>query len=294
MKQLFVKYCIFFFAIIFSQNFVAQRLTATDTSEKSVRRYQNVINNNKQLVRFIEYSFTQRGIPKHMRNLAIIESNLDKSQISAAGASGIWQFMIGHANDYGLTESNRADMYKSTKAVTNSLINLYNKYKNWVTVVAAYNCGEGNVNKAMQRAGSKNYTDFNSFLPVETQNHVQKYLNACYATGELNAVLQDYYKTSFKVKETTSKPTVDVKKFKENTLKNRAKIDLLETTINGAYRLDVILKYLKVERIQFLKWNPEMEKNLIQKGETILVLPRNLMDIFTINKYKILTESLKK
>lgn len=294
MKQLFFKYYIFFFAVIFSQNYVAQRLTATDTSEKSVRRYQNVINNNKQLVRFIEYSFTQRGIPKHMRNLAIIESNLDKSQISTAGASGIWQFMIGHANDYGLTESNRADMYKSTKAVTNSLINLYNKYQNWVTVVAAYNCGEGNVNKAMQRAGSKNYTDFNSYLPAETQNHVQKYLNACYATGELNAVLQDYYKTSSKVKETTSKPTVDVKKFKENTVKNRAKIDLLETTINGAYRLDVILKYLKVERIQFLKWNPEMEKNLVQKGETILVLPRNLMDIFTINKYKILTESLKK
>ena len=203
-------------------------------------------------MRFIEYSFTQRGVPKHLRNLAIIESNLDKTQVSTAGASGIWQFMIGHANDYGLTESNRADMYKSTKAVTNSLINLYNKYQNWVTVVAAYNCGEGNVNKAMQKAGSKKYTDFDSYLPAETQNHVQKYLNACYATGELNAVLQDYYKTPVKVKDKPAEQSVDIKKFKENTQKNRAKIDLIETNINGAYRLDIILKYFKVDRVQFL------------------------------------------
>ncbi|KIA85485.1 lytic murein transglycosylase [Kaistella jeonii] len=283
-----------FSCVISSQNIFAQRLTATDTSEKSVRRYQNVINNNKQLVRFIEYCFTKRNIPKHMRNLAIIESGLDKSQVSSAGAAGVWQFMTGHANDYGLTESDRSDMYKSTKAVSNSLINLYNKYHNWVTVVAAYNCGGGNVNKAMQRAGSKNYTDFESFLPLETQNHVQKYLNACYATGELNSVLQDYYKTPVKQKETPNKQSVDIKKFKENTVKNQGKIDLMETTINGAYHLDTILKYLKIEKSQFLKWNPELERNLAQKGESILILPKNLMDMFTINKYRILTESLKK
>ncbi|WP_233741966.1 lytic transglycosylase domain-containing protein [Halpernia frigidisoli] len=273
---------------------MAQDLSATDTSERSVKRYQNIINTNKQLVRFIEYSFISRGIPKHMRNLAIIESSLDQSQVSAAGAAGVWQFMTGHANDYGLTETDRSDMFKSTKAVTNSLINLYNKYHNWVTVVAAYNCGEGNINRAIQKAGSKNYTDFRSFLPTETQNHVQKYLNACYATGELDAVLSDYYKTSPTKESVSKKPTVDYEKFKANTLKNQDKIDLVETSINGAFQIDAILRYISVDKTQFLKWNPDIEKNLGEKGESVLILPREMMDKFTINKYRILTESLKK
>lgn len=229
-----------------------------------------------------------------MRNLAIIESGLDKSQVSSAGAAGVWQFMTGHANDYGLTEKDRSDMYKSTKAVTSSLINLYNKYHNWVTVVAAYNCGEGNVSKAMQRAGSKKYTEFASFLPAETQNHVQKYLNASYATGELNAVLQDYYKTPAVKMKTVKKQSVDLKKFKANTLKNQSTIDLISTPINGAYKIQIILNYLKIGRSEFLGWNPELEKNLGERGQAVLTLPRNLMDVFTVNKYKILTESLKK
>lgn len=277
-----------------SSSLVAQSLGATDTSESSVRRYQNVIKNNRQLVRFIEYSFTSRGIPKHMRNLAIIESHLDQSQVSVKGASGVWQFMTAHANEYGLTDADRSDMYKSTKAVTNSLIHLYNKYHNWITVVAAYNCGEGNINKAILKAGSKNYTDFEKFLPQETQNHVQKYLNACYATGELNAVLQDYYKTPVKKKVSNTKPSVDIKKFQENIIKNDNKVSLLSTNINGAYHLDIILNYLKIEKEELLKWNPQIEKNLAGNGETILFLPAKLMDIFTINKYKILADSLKK
>ena len=277
-----------------SSSLVAQSLGATDTSESSVRRYQNVIKNNRQLVRFIEYSFTSRGIPKHMRNLAIIESHLDQSQVSVKGASGVWQFMTAHANEYGLTDADRSDMYKSTKAVTNSLIHLYNKYHNWITVVAAYNCGEGNINKAILKAGSKNYTDFEKFLTQETQNHVQKYLNACYATGELNAVLQDYYKTPVKKKVSNTKPSVDIKKFQENIIKNDNKVSLLSTNINGAYHLDIILNYLKIEKEELLKWNPQIEKNLAGNGETILFLPAKLMDIFTINKYKILADSLKK
>lgn len=271
----------------------AQTLGATDTSESSVRKYQNIINNNKQLVRFIEYTFTTKGIPKHMRNLAIIESHLDQNQVSAAGATGVWQFMTDHANEHGLTTSDRSDMYKSTKTAANSLINLYNKYKNWITVVAAYNCGQGNINKAMQKADSKQYADFAAYLPQETQNHVRKYLNACYATGELDAVLEDYYKRSLKAKKVKSQETVDYEKFKANTIKNADKINLIQTPVNGGYDLDVIAKYLKIEKSEVLKWNPDLEKNLMERGEGILLLPRNLTDLFTINKYKILTDSLK-
>ena len=74
-----------------------------------------------------------------MRNLAIIESGLDHQIVSHAGAKGMWQFMVDHANEYGLSDEDRSDMYKSTKTAAVSLINLYNKYGNWITVVAAYN-----------------------------------------------------------------------------------------------------------------------------------------------------------
>lgn len=293
MRNFFLINRLLFLCVFCCFNLKAQSLNASDKSESSVRQYQKVIKNNRQLVRFIEHSFTVRGIPKHMRNLAIIESHLDQNQVSVAGASGVWQFMTIHANEYGLTSADRSDMYKSTKAVTNSLIHLYNKYHNWVTVVAAYNCGEGNINKAVQKAGSKNYTEFEKFLPQETQNHVQKYLNACYATGELNAVLQDYYKKPIKKQEVSNNTSVSAKKFLDNKIKNENKVALLETTINGGYKIKAILKYVKIDERQFLEWNPNLEENLAEKGETILYLPANLMDTFTINKYKILTDSLK-
>lgn len=109
--------------------------------------------------------------------------------------------MTPHGNKYGLSERDRSDIYRSTKAAVNSLTNLYNKYGNWVTVIAAYNCGEGNIQKAINKAGSNKYTDFYMYLPAETINHVQKYLNASYASGELVEVLNDYY--AGKNKETT-------------------------------------------------------------------------------------------
>ncbi|MFC6268183.1 lytic transglycosylase domain-containing protein [Frigoriflavimonas asaccharolytica] len=295
MKNFIFKYFIFFIGLFCSTQLFAQRLSATDTSEQSVRKYQNIIKNNKELVRFIEYSFSSRGIPKHMRNLAIIESHLDRNSISVAGASGVWQFMVGHANDYGLTDEDRNDMYKSTKAVTNSLINLYNKYQNWVTVVAAYNCGEGNVSKAMTKAGSKNYTDFKNFLPAETQNHVQKYLNASFATGELEAVLQDYYKTPKIQKNAVKKEIPKSKKAAIASVPtSQFNPDLAQTSINGAHNLDVIAEYLKISKSEILVLNPGIEKNLRERGETTLLLPKELMDTFIINKYKILAASLKK
>jgi membrane-bound lytic murein transglycosylase D len=142
-----------------------QFLSASDTSESSVKRYKNIINANKEIVDFIENSLAQKGLPKHLRNLALIESHFNRNITSGAGAVGVWQFMTAHANQYGLSEQNRNDIYKSTKTAVISLSKLYKKYNNWVTVVAAYNCGEGNIAKAMSAAGSSQYHVFYKFLP---------------------------------------------------------------------------------------------------------------------------------
>lgn len=270
------------FAILFSTTH-AQGLTASDTSKQSVRRYQNIIKNNKQLVDFIEYTFVKKGIPRHLKNLAVIESGLDHTQTSHAGAKGLWQFMSGHANDYGLTDENRGDMYKSTKTAAVSLKNLYKKYGNWITVVAAYNCGEGNIQKAMNKAGSRIYTDFENYLPAETQNHVRKYLNASYATGELDQVLNDY--RSFAANKKAFVP------FRSDFSSSQE--DLAETKINGAFDIATIAEWLDIDKEKILSWNPKLEKELSEKGESDFYLPKDLMVNFLMNKNKILTNSLK-
>ena len=278
-----MKYFAILFFIILNSTYSGQGLTASDTSEQSVRRYQNVIKNNKQLVDFIEYTFVKKGIPRHLKNLAVIESGLDHTQVSHAGAKGLWQFMSAHANDYGLTDDNRTDMYKSTKTAAISLQNLYRKYGNWVTVVAAYNCGEGNIQKAMNKAGSRAYTDFAAYLPLETQNHVKKYLNAGYATGELEQILNDY--RNFATSKKALAPF--------NSKYSNSQANLAETKLNGAFDIDEIAEWLDINKEEILAWNPKLEKELNEKGESNFYLPKDLMVNFLMNKNEILKNSLK-
>ena len=257
-----------------------QFLAASDTSEGSVRKYQGIINSNKDLVEFIEQLLLQKGLPKHLRNLALIESHFDRNITSGAGAVGIWQLMTAHANQYGLSEQNRTDVYKSTKTAVISLANLYKKYNNWVTVVAAYNCGEGNIAKAMQAAGSTQYHEFYKYLPGETINHVKKYLNACYATGELQSVLSNYNSSRIN------------KVFFEGDRKV-TDAALSETEINAGFNLNVIADELDVDVDKILAWNPGIMDELQRKGESSFYLPTDLMPDFLLRKHKILTRSIR-
>lgn len=258
-----------------------QFLAASDTSESSVKRYQGIINSNKDLVEFIEQLLLQKGLPKHLRNLALIESHFNKNITSGAGAVGIWQLMTAHANQYGLTEQNRTDVYKSTKTAVVSLANLYKKYNNWVTVVAAYNCGEGNIAKAMQAAGSSQYHEFSQYLPAETINHVKKYLNACYATGELQSVLNNYNSSRIN------------KVFFEDGNRKMTAAALSETEINAGFNLNIVADELKVGVDEILAWNPGIVEELQRKGESPFYLPTDLMPDFLLRKNKILTKSIK-
>jgi Soluble lytic murein transglycosylase and related regulatory proteins (some contain LysM/invasin domains) len=259
----------------------AQFLAASDTSESSVRRYKSIISANKDIVDFIEYSLAEKGLPKHLRNLALIESHFNRNITSGAGAVGVWQFMTSHANQYGLTQQNRNDLYKSTKTAVISLANLYKKYNNWVTVVAAYNCGEGNIAKAMAAANSSQYHVFYKFLPEETINHVKKYLNACYATGELQSVLSNYNSSRMN--------TV----FFVNGGSGKNNESFAETDINAGFNLNVIADELDVDVAKLLSWNPGISEELQDKGEGILYLPKDLMPDFLLRKNKILSRSIK-
>ncbi|VXB11722.1 MULTISPECIES: lytic transglycosylase domain-containing protein [Chryseobacterium] len=258
----------------------AQFLAASDTSESSVRKYKNIIESNKEVVTFIEFSMVEKGLPKHLRNLALIESHFNRNITSHAGAVGVWQFMTAHANQYGLTEDRRNDLYRSTKTAAVSLKNLYKKYNNWVTVVAAYNCGEGNIAKAMQAANSTQYHVFSKYLPAETINHVKKYLNACYATGELPAVLANY----------NDARTISLLNSRKT---DSQEIALSETEINAGFKLGIIAEELKIDMNDLLSWNPEIVSTLENDGESKLFLPTDLMPDFLMKKNAILSKSIR-
>lgn len=259
----------------------AQFLAASDTSESSVRKYKSIISSNKEIVGFIEYSLAKKGLPKHLRNLALIESHFNRNITSGAGAVGVWQFMTAHANQYGLTQQNRNDLYKSTKTAVISLTNLYKKYNNWITVVAAYNCGEGNIAKAMAAANSSQYHIFYKFLPEETINHVKKYLNACYATGELQSVLSNYNSSRMN--------TV----FFVNGGSGKKNEQLAETDINAGFNLNIIADELDLDINRLLSWNPGISEELQNRGQGILYLPKDIMPDFLLKKTKILSRSVK-
>ena len=105
----------------------------------------------------IEDIFDSYGLPVELRYMAVIESALNPNAVSRAGATGLWQFMYSTGRMYGLTVNSvvdeRRDPVRATHAAARYLKDLYGIYHDWILVIAAYNCGPGNVNKAIKRSG---------------------------------------------------------------------------------------------------------------------------------------------
>lgn len=132
-----------------------------------------------------EHALEAQNIPLELKYLPVIESALNPKALSRAGARGLWQFMIGTGRFYGLEINSlvdeRCDPVKSTQAAARYLKDLYDIYQDWHLVIAAYNCGPGNVNKAIKRAGGKrNYWEIYPYLPRETRSYVPIFIAANY------------------------------------------------------------------------------------------------------------------
>ncbi|MDA3878821.1 MAG: transglycosylase SLT domain-containing protein [Prolixibacteraceae bacterium] len=125
------------------------------------------------------------NMPLELKYMAIIESALNARAYSRAGACGLWQFMYGTGKMYDLEISTfideRRDPVKATDAAARYLSDLYNIYNDWHLVIAAYNCGPGNVNKAIRRSGGKrDYWTIYYRLPRETRGYVPAFIAATY------------------------------------------------------------------------------------------------------------------
>lgn len=133
----------------------------------------------------IEEKLAKHGIPLEMKYLAIVESALNPTAISKAGAGGLWQFMVSTGKMYNLNvtsyQDERFDAYKATEAACLFLKFLYKTYGDWELALAAYNSGPGNVNKAIRRSGGKrDFWSIKEFLPKETQGYVPAFIAVNY------------------------------------------------------------------------------------------------------------------
>ena len=220
------------------------------------------------------------GVPTTLKYLSVIESSLDAGVVSWAGAVGPWQIMPEEAKRLGLKLSpvdERTDYEKSTKAAATILRESFAEFGDWLLVVAAYNGGAGRVRQAMKKKGSKDFWDIQYELPLETRNHVKKFIATQY-------VFETEHFQPLQTREGI------VKMNKEQKLKLEKQFDAV--VISGRYSLESIAAILILDINQLRQDNPGMNKVLATGKSYELKLPKGMLEKFEARKNEILQASL--
>ncbi|MFT3752123.1 MAG: transglycosylase SLT domain-containing protein [Paludibacter sp.] len=213
-----------------------------------------------------EQALSANNLPLELKYLSIIESALNTTIVSHMGAAGLWQLMIGTGRMYGLEINSLVDERlspaKATNAAVHFLKDLYSIYGDWHLVIAAYNCGPGNVNKAIRRAGGKrDYWAIYPYLPRETRGYVPIFIAANYS--------MNYAKEHNMCPATVNVPTIT----DTILIRQRVHLEQIASVLN-----------LPIEEIRFL--NAQYRKDIVP-GDIkpySLCLPLNYANTF-ISKF---------
>lgn len=241
---------------------------------------------------FIDGILTQYGLPKELKYLAVIESDLKTNALSSAGARGPWQFMDYTAKDYGLivnqNRDDRTDYLKSTNAAAKYLLSLYKNLKDWLLVIAAYNGGPGRVYSAIKKSGSRNFWDLQYYLPEESRNHVKKFIATHYImeTGNSDG---NPANSKFNYSNLSGNDSSLI----ASQLTDSEKKDVDSTEVSGRYIAEIIAKNLSMEMTDFNRYNPNFNNTLSTGASYNLQLPNNKMKAFFEKKYDILNQSVQ-
>lgn len=154
-------------------------------SEKMPTKMSHILGLCRYYMPIFEETFNKYGIPEELKAMAIIESALNPRAVSRANAKGMWQFMYSTAKMYGLHIDSfvdeRYDPVKSADAAARYLKDAYRIFGDWNLAIASYNCGAGNVNKAIRRSGGKReFWDIWPYLPRETRGYGPAFVGALY------------------------------------------------------------------------------------------------------------------
>lgn len=211
----------------------------------SYRWYPKIIGLSVYYFPLFESKLDHYGIPRELKYLAVVESALNPRAGSRVGASGLWQFMPATGREYGLRKNEYVNTFydpmSNADAGARYLRDLYKMYSDWNLAISAYNCGPGNVNKAIKKAGTKNYWKLRPYLPKETQAYVPSFIAVNYLFNfyREHKMKPSYFRYSFfdlkriKINQTTTFTRLS-KNFDYNILKFANPQFITETIPEGS------------------------------------------------------------
>lgn len=255
--------------------------------EKREKYFSNMLQWGKPYFLMYNEILTANKLPIELKYLSVVESGLNANILSDKGALGPWQLMPEVAVQYGLKVGagidERTDFKKSTMAACSLIKDLYDQYKDWLLVIAAYNAGSGRVNAAIKKAGTADFWDLQYFLPEETRNHVKRYIAAHYffegRGGSTTLSARD-----FRERE----KLMAALHTKANPLN-----DIGEVKIIGKYNAAAVSKHLNIDMDLFNSLNPSFDKVLLEGKYYNLRLPAAKIEEFNAQKFDILKESVE-
>jgi membrane-bound lytic murein transglycosylase D len=208
----------------------------------------------------------KEGLPIEFKYLSVVESALNPIAKSRVGATGLWQFMLSTGKLYNLNVNSytddRRDPVKATYAACKYFKDMYEIYHDWLLVIASYNCGAGNVNRAIVRSGGKtNFWEISRFLPKETRGYVPAFIAVCYVMN-------------YSSEHNLTPVTPSFSYFEVDTLMIHQRTTLAKIAKTVDLPLDVI---------SFL--NPIYKKGIIPEteGAQLVRLPANKVSAFLMN-----------
>ncbi len=260
-----------------------------DYMEKNNRKLESMKSWGRPYFNMIDGVLARYGLPRELKYLAVIESELKPTAVSWVGAVGPWQLMPGTARVLGLKVNRRiderVDYYKSTHAAAKYLKDLYNEFGDWLLVIAAYNGGPGNVYSAIRKSGSRNFWNLQYYLPAETRMHVKKFIGTHYifeGQGGLTTLTKQEATEQLGASSILLRPLT------------KDEIDNAESrNISGKYHSSIIAKNVLMDIEAFNRYNPEFDRLMANSSVYELKLPSEKMALFVANKYNILNESVQ-
>ncbi|MGA9648748.1 transglycosylase SLT domain-containing protein [Pedobacter sp.] len=203
-----------------------------------------------------EKALKDYNIPQEIKYLTIVESQMNPHAVSKVGATGIWQFMFGTGKAYGLKMDNfvdeRKDPVQASYAAAAYFRDAYEELGDWLLAIAAYNCGKGNVTRAIDKAGSRDFWEIRQFLPKETRNYVPAFIAAVYVMN---------YSSKHQITEQASKLFL--------------KTDTMQ--VNHFVSLSALAKILNIEDESLFALNPSYKKKIVNGTSDLpkrLILPK--------------------
>jgi len=202
------------------------------------------------------------NIPDEIKYLPIIESSMNPHAVSRVGATGLWQFMFGTAKGYGLNMDNfvdeRKDPIQASYAAAAYFRDAYEELGDWLLAIAAYNCGMGNVKRAMEKSNSMDFWEMRKYLPAETRNYVPAFIAALYVMN-----CSDKH---------------EIKRLAAPLAKNTDTIQ-----VNRFVSIPVLAEALNMEVADLCSLNPSYKKKIVNgtlDSPKRLILPKISLDDF--------------